>query len=128
VLFMKDYKLEVEQRGDYLYAYYMAERDSIALSNKIWAEIASKMNEYGLKKILVVENIIMNSSTVFEMYQIVQASFKLGFGGKSIAFVDLIDEHYKNNKFGETLARNLGVNCRIFKSENEALDWLKKQP
>ncbi|MEQ9089510.1 MAG: hypothetical protein RIE52_00380 [Balneola sp.] len=125
---MKDYKLEIEQREDYLYAYYEAERDSIALSNAIWAEIAVKMKEYDLRKILVVENIKMNASTVFEMYQIIQASFKLGFAGKSIAFVDLVEEHYEHNKFGETLGRNLGVNCKIFNTENEAAAWLKKQP
>lgn len=125
---MKDYKLEIEQREDYLYAYYIADRDSIALSNAIWAEIASKMNEFGLRKILVVENITMNASTVFEMYQIVQASFKLGFAGKSIAFVDLVEDHFEHNIFGETLGRNLGVNCKIFKNESEAQEWLKKQP
>ncbi|XWN36835.1 MAG: hypothetical protein ROO71_12840 [Balneola sp.] len=125
---MKDYKLEIEQRDDYLFAYYEAERDSIELSNKIWAEIAVKMKEFEVKKILVVENIEKNASTVFEMYQIIQASFKLGFAGKSIAFIDLVEEHYEHNKFGETLGRNLGVNCKIFKTEPEARDWLKKQP
>ncbi|MEQ8578846.1 MAG: hypothetical protein RIC57_08265 [Balneola sp.] len=125
---MKDYKLETEQREDYLFAYYEAERDSIDLSNAIWEEISLKMKEYDLTKILVVENIKMNPSTVFEMYQIIQASFKLGFAGKSIAFVDLVEEHYKHNKFGETLGRNLGVNCKIFKTKTAAHEWLKTQP
>jgi len=125
---LKDYKLEIKQQDDYLYAYYEAERDTIALSNDIWVSISKKMKEYDLSKLLVVENITMNPSTVFEMYQIVQASFKLGFVGKTLAFVDLIEEHYKHNKFGETLGVNLGVNCKVFKTEKEARQWLKKQP
>lgn len=124
---MKDYKLEIKQQDDYLHAYYEAERDSIELSTEIWTGISDKMKELQLKKLLVVENIKKNPSTVFEMYQITQATFKLGFVGKSIAFVDLVEEHYEHNRFGETLARNLGVNARMFKSAEEAKEWLKKQ-
>ncbi len=125
---MKNYKIETEDRGDYLYAYYEAQRDSIQLSNEIWKRIANAVEEAGHTKLLVVENIKENPSTVLEMYQIIQASFNLGFVGKSIAFVDLIEEHFKHNKFGETLAVNLGINARQFKTVQEAKNWFKKQP
>ena len=82
---MGNYKLEISQQEDYLYAYYEAEKDTVALSNKVWKGISKKMKELKLTKLLVVENIKMNPSTVLEMYQIVQATFKLGFVGKSIA-------------------------------------------
>ena len=45
---MKDYKLEIKQQDDYLYAYYEAERDTIALSNDIWVSISKKMKEFGI--------------------------------------------------------------------------------
>jgi len=123
-----NYKLEISQQEDYLYAYYEAEKDTVALSNKVWKGISKKMKELKLTKLLVVENIKMNPSTVLEMYQIVQATFKLGFVGKSIAFVDLVEDHFEHNKFGETLAVNLGVNAKIFKTVDQAKKWLKDQP
>ncbi|MFY0697538.1 MAG: hypothetical protein JXR11_06785 [Balneola sp.] len=125
---MKGYKLKIEQREDYLYAYYEAEKDSIALSNELWEKISSSMKDSALSKLLVVENIKTNPGSVLEMYNIVNAAIKLDFRGKAIAFVDLIDDHYNSNKFGETLAVNLGVNGRLFKTQDEAKKWLQTQP
>jgi len=117
---MKEYKLEIKQIGDYLYAYYEAEKDSVALSNELWGKIY-------LSKLLVVENIKINPGSVLDVYNIVNAVIKLDFRGKAIAFVDLIEDHYSSNKFGETLAVNLGVNGKIFKTIEEAEEWLKTQ-
>ena len=125
---MKDYKLEIEPRGDYLYAYYEAEKDSVELSNELWGKISSQMTSSNLSKLLVVENIKINPGSVLEVYNIVNAVIKLDFRGKTIAFVDLIEEHYSSNKFGETLAVNLGVNGKLFKTIEEAEEWLKTQP
>ena len=57
---MKDYKLEIEQREEYVYAYYEAEKDSVALSNKLWGKISTAMSSSDLSKLLVVENIKIN--------------------------------------------------------------------
>lgn len=76
---------------------------------------------------MVVENIKNNPGSVVEMYTVVNAAVRFDFKGKTIAFVDLISEHYKSNKFGETLAVNLGVNGKLFKSVAEAEEWLKTQ-
>ncbi|MEP2447100.1 MAG: hypothetical protein ABJI69_07725 [Balneola sp.] len=124
---MKEYKLEIKQIGDYLYAYYEAEKDSVALSNELWGKISSTMSSCNLSKLLVVENIKINPGSVLDVYNIVNAVIKLDFRGKAIAFVDLIEGHYSSNKFGETLAVNLGVNGKIFKTIEEAEEWLKTQ-
>ncbi|MEP0006246.1 MAG: hypothetical protein ABJ387_03235 [Balneola sp.] len=124
---MKEYKLEIKQIGDYLYAYYEAEKDSVALSNELWGKISSTMSSCNLSKLLVVENIKINPGSVLDVYNIVNAVIKLDFRGKAIAFVDLIEDHYSSNKFGETLAVNLGVNGKIFKTIEEAEEWLKTQ-
>jgi hypothetical protein len=86
------------------------------------------MRDSGLSKLLVVENIKTNPGSVLEMYNIVNAAIKLDFRGKTIAFVDLIEDHYNSNKFGETLAVNLGVNGKLFKTVSEAANWLRTQP
>lgn len=125
---MKGYKLEIEPHEDYLFAYYEAGKDSISLSNKLWKEISVQMKNHGFSKLLVVENIKDNPGSVIEMYSIVNAAVRLGFAGKSVAFVDLVEEHYSANQFGETLAVNLGVNAQIFKTIEEAQKWLKAQP
>ncbi|HAH52185.1 MAG TPA: hypothetical protein DF712_18250 [Balneola sp.] len=125
---MKDYKLEIEQREEYVYAYYEAEKDSVALSNKLWGKISTAMSSSDLSKLLVVENIKINPGSVLEIYNIVNAAVKLDFRGMTIAFVDLIEDHYSSNKFGETLAVNLGVNGKIFRTIEEAEEWLKTQP
>lgn len=123
-----NYKLHIEQRDDYLYAYYEAEEDSISLSNELWKGISSKMKEKDLSKLLVVENIKNNPGSVMEMYSIVNAAVRFGFAGKSIAFVDLVEEHYKANKFGENIAVNLGVNGKLFRNVEKAEKWIKEQP
>lgn len=125
---MKAYKLDIEQKEDYLLAYYEAEMDSVELSNELWEKISSSMRDSGLSKLLVVENIKTNPGSVLEMYNIVNAAIKLDFRGKTIAFVDLIEDHYNSNKFGETLAVNLGVNGKLFKTVSEAANWLRTQP
>jgi hypothetical protein len=86
------------------------------------------MIEHELSKLLVVENIRNNPGSVMEMYSIVNAAVRLGFKGKTIAFVDLVEEHYRANSFGENLAVNLGVNGKLFKTVEEAENWLKEQP
>ena len=68
---MKDYKLEIEQREEYVYAYYEAEKDSVALSNKLWGKISTAMSSSDLSKLLVVENIKINPGSVLEIYNIV---------------------------------------------------------
>jgi hypothetical protein len=125
---LKAYKLDIEQKEDYLLAYYEAEMDSVELSNELWEKISSSMRDSGLSKLLVVENIKTNPGSVLEMYNIVNAAIKLDFRGKTIAFVDLIEDHYNSNKFGETLAVNLGVNGKLFKTVSEAANWLRTQP
>lgn len=89
---MKEYKLEIKQIGDYLYAYYEAEKDSVALSNELWGKISSTMSSCNLSKLLVVENIKINPGSVLDVYNIVNAVIKLDFRGKAIAFVDLIED------------------------------------
>lgn len=125
---MTNNKLQIEQREDFLYAYYEAEKDSFDLSNALWKEISVKMKQYQLSKILVIENIIDKPNSVMEMFSIVNAAVRFGFAGKTIAFVDLVEEHYALNKFGENLAFNLGVNAKLFKTKTEAETWLKSQP
>jgi hypothetical protein len=125
---MTEYKLQIEQRDDFLYAYYEAEKDSFDLSNALWKEISVKMKQHQLSKILVIENIKNKPNSVMEMFSIINSAVRFGFAGKTIAFVDLVEEHYALNKFGENLAFNLGVNAKLFKTKTEAETRLKSQP
>ena len=46
--------------------------------------------------------------------------------GKAIAYVDLNEENYRVNAYGEKIVANRGRNARTFRSEKDALDWLLK--
>jgi len=49
----------------------------------------------------------------------------MGFG--KVAFVDRYLDHHDTNAFGELVANNRGLNCKIFHDTTTAEEWLLGQ-
>ena len=66
----------------------------------------------------------LNGGTI---YEIVTARSAHGAAFERIAYVDASAERNPEHKrFAETIARNRGVNVRLFRSVAEAREWLKR--
>lgn len=119
----KPYKLTIEQRQGYLYAFIEGENDSYEISRAAWQEIADKANELGSEKVLIDENIV-EAGSFADAYRLASEIPDMGFGRAKIAFVDRFLSQNEINKFGELVALNRGVNGRIFDDVQAAESWL----
>ena len=119
----KLYKLEFEERAEYLYAYVSGETDSLDISREYWREIAEECRRIKCGKVLIVEDIKEVVSTMDE-FQIASEIPSMGFFGIRVAFVDLYIEHSAINEFGEIVATNRGLHGKVFNDLAEAEKWL----
>ena len=122
----KPYDLTLEVRDDYLYAYVTGQHDSFAISFAYWSEIAKKLAELGLDRVLVIEDIAEQSPMV-DVYEISSQLIDIGFRGITIAFVDRYASHQELNDFGVLVGSNRGLMGQAFGDESEALQWLLSQ-
>lgn len=111
----------VEEHSDYL-VFRIEGQDSFQYSLDYWKEIADICKQKNIFKILVIESLIGQIS-ISEMYELCE-KLSLLVLGIDIAFIDKDKTHASDNLFGETVARNRGVNIRDFDTETDALDWL----
>ena len=118
-----DYTLRFEARDGYLYAYVRGEHDSIAISTAYWREIAQRCHELDARRLLVVED-LAERAQVLDVYEVAAGLVALGFARIRIAFVDLLLEELPMMLFGETVARNRGIDGRVFRDEEAAIAWL----
>lgn len=119
----KFYKLEFDERTDYLYAYVSGDKDSVEICTQYWHEIADKCRRTKCRKVLIVEDIKESVSTT-EMYQIASEIPDMDFSGIKIAFVDQYIEQHAVNEFGGLVATNRGLNVKLFNTAEEAEKWL----
>ena len=80
--------------------------------------------EKGVNKFLVDVRGVKNTAATFEQYQLGykdMAKFLLDRGSK-IAIC--VDTHDHSHDFIETVFKNAGYHCHIFRDQPEALDWL----
>ncbi|MDQ3374410.1 MAG: hypothetical protein M3521_11055 [Acidobacteriota bacterium] len=117
------YKLEFEERTDYLYAYVSGDKASLEMSKQYWHKIAEECRRTKSKKVLIVEDIKENVSTN-EMYEFACELPTMGFIGIKIAFVDQYIEQRTLNELGELVATNRGGYGKIFNTVEEAEKWL----
>lgn len=122
----KPYSLTFEDRPGYLYAYVEGVEDSYRISNAYWREISGEIAARRIGKVLIDENITGNG-TIADAFQFASEIPNMGFGRTRIAFVDRHLEQDDVNRFGELVALNRGVNCKVFNAIDEAVVWLVQE-
>lgn len=119
-----EYELRFEQREHYLYAHVKGEHDSVAISTAYWTDVATRCHELDAHRLLVVED-LAERAQVLDVYEIAAGLVALGFARIRIAFVDLHLEELPMMLFGETVARNRGIDGRVFRDVASAAAWLE---
>lgn len=119
----KPYKIEFENRSEYLYAFVTAERETQEMSVAIWEEILRECGRDKCGKILVEQDIPEIDVTYFEKYECVNKLIP-ELMRIDVAFVDKYREQLELNKFTELVATNRGLTVKVFTNFDEAEKWL----
>ena len=119
----KLYQITFEHRPKYLYVYVTGEHDSYEISHQYWLEVAGECGKTGCKKVLIEED-IEELISISEIYQIASELPLMGFQGVRVAFFDRFAEHDELNQFGELVATNRGLLCKVFNDFEIAENWL----
>jgi hypothetical protein len=122
----KPYSISFEHRPDYLYAYVAGDADSYEISKAYWLEVAQECQRHDTQKLLVDEDITEQISAVSEVFHGASERPHMGLSGVKIAFVDRHVEQHEQNLFGELVATNRGLLCKVFKNFAEGEEWLLK--
>lgn len=115
------YKIELKDRGEYLYVVVGGETLTAEIAKMYWNEIAEACSKLGKSKILIEKDFAKSVSAP----EMLEMGVYLGriLAGTKIAFLD----RYKNegvNELGKVIARNEGVIMKIFKNTQDAENWL----
>lgn len=117
----KPYTIQLEDRGEYLYALVGGERLTSDIAKLYWDEIAEECFSREKSKIMIEKNFRQSVSAP----EMLEMGVYLGsiLANKKIAFLDRF-KHESINELGKKIARNRGVIMRIFDNVSEAEDWL----
>jgi len=120
----KLYSIRFELRPQYLYAYIKGEADSYDISNAYWSEIAAECANLGVEKLLVEEDLAEPMQSMSEVFQGASERSFMGLSGLKIAFVDRHADQHEQNLFGELVATNRGLFCKVFDNFEDGEAWL----
>ncbi len=115
------YDLEMEDRGEYLWALVGGLKLTAEISAAYWNEIAEKCFELGKMKVLIEKNFV-NSVGPEDMVKMATHLGKL-LPTSKVAFYDRYS-HDNINQLGKKLARNRDVMMQLFDNVEEAERWL----
>jgi hypothetical protein len=119
----KPYIVEFEHRDGYLYAHAQAEKDSLDIAVGYWTDIATYCRDNGFSRLLV-ERDVGTQNSLGDTYEIVSKVHEVGLTDVKIAFIDRRPDHLEPDLFGETIALNRGIYCKVLKNFGEAEAWL----
>jgi hypothetical protein len=115
------FNFEFEHRGTYLYAHLTGE-DSFAASLDYWNQMADKVRELKLNKLLVHEK-MTGTVSEGEMFDLVSDLLTVS----TALQVAVYDENCGDqdiNQLGQLIASNRGIDIMIFQSLEDAETWL----
>ncbi len=117
----KPYKIDIEDRGEYLYVLVSGDKLTAEIAALYWREIAGVCFELEKTKILI-EKDFAESVSPLEMLQMGTYLGEL-LVNKKIAF---LDRHGNEdiNELGKKLARNRNVKLQTFKTIKDAEKWI----
>lgn len=119
-----EYTIDCEYYPAYLSASVSGEKDSVEISIHYWKDVLQEAHNKKYEKVLVIED-FKNTVSEIEVYLVVEEIIKLGFKNIKVAFVDKQSDQNEINLFGETVAVNRGMVCRVFQNIKKAEVWLK---
>ena len=120
----KEYRLTFDNKPEYLHALVEGEQDSYQISRRFWSEIAAESERLRPTRLLVEEDLKEQLPSIADTYQGATERQDMGLAGIRIAFLDRHPEQHEQNQFGELVARNRGINMKVFSDRDEALEWL----
>ncbi len=124
---MASFDIRFENRRTHLYAYVEGE-ESMANSLAYMALVVDEAKACQLDRVLVEEN-LEGQLTDSQMFEVTSRFLEMGLGALvKMAFVDRHASHGSGNELGELVARNRGINVRIFRSVEAGEKWLLEEP
>jgi len=120
----KPYSITFELRPDYLYAYIKGDADSYEISNAYWLEISAEIASSKAQKLLVDEDLSQPVESMSDVFKGASERSFMGLSGVKIAFVDRHADQHEQNLFGELVATNRGLYCKVFSDFEEGERWL----
>ena len=120
----KAYSITFEHRPNYLYVYVKGDSDSYEISKAYWSEVSAECAEHNVRKLLVDEDLAAPMSSMSEVFHGASERSFMGLSGLKIAFVDRHAEQHEQNLFGELVATNRGLFCKVFSTLEEGEKWL----
>ena len=120
----KEYRLTFDNKPEYLHALVEGEHDSYQISRRFWSEIAAECERLRPARLLVEEDLKEQLPSIADTYQGATERPDMGLAGIRIAFLDRHPDQHEQNQFGELVARNRGINMKVFSDRAAALEWL----
>ena len=120
----KPYDITFEQRDGYLYALVEGPTDSYEISNAYWQEVSEECERRKTRKLLLDERLDSPMQSMTEVFQGASERSYMGLSGIKIAFVDTKSDHHELNLFGELVATNRGLFCKVFNDLDAGERWL----
>lgn len=120
----KQYRITFDVRPGYLHAHIQGSEDSYEISRQFWQEIADECERLKPSRLLVEEDISRPIDSIADTYHGAADRPQMGLAGVKIAFFDRHPDQHEQNQFGELVARNRGIDVRVFSDLAEAESWL----
>ena len=117
----RPYTIDMEHRGDYLYALVSGEKVTPEIGRSYWTDILRRCAELGVNKILIEKNFVETVS----VQEVAQGGSQMGefLKGYKIAVIDRF-HHDDVSELGKRFARNQDVMVQIFNETDRAERWL----
>lgn len=117
------YTVEFIKHRDHLEAHISGEHDNYETSIQYWTDIAKKLRQHRLDKVLIIED-IAETSELTDIFRLVTELGDVGFRGVKVAFVDKYLSHQEQNDFGVMVGKNRGLHGQAFGDVEKAREWL----
>lgn len=120
----KPYTITFELRPNYLYAYIKGDIDSYEISNAYWTEVSAECARHNVQRLLVDEDLAEPMPSMSDVFEGAAERSYMGLAGIKIAFVDRHPDQHEQNLFGELVANNRGLMCKVFDNFDAGEAWL----
>lgn len=117
----KPYTLEIEDRGEYLYAVVSGQKVTPEIALAYWRELIDECKSKNRSKILLDHNF----AEMIEMSEMLKIIGPVGelLKGRMLAFFDRYG-HYDTPEAGKAILRSMNVKMQIFHDLEKAEKWL----